>query len=240
MGQPVLLGDLRGHAGGFGAGHRACLGAVGLATELTDVQHGLLNVHPKSVDVIRRFPASGIVLWGARTLSSDPEWKYISPRRMAIFLQVPGTETVEFTTDLPLTYLVLVSALTYRPAVVDLDSDVPLIRWNDPDDGVTVALGDDHAGMFDYPGDNDWYEISLREGQTISIVARSILALPDIIVDVPENELDPLGFDAGSGGGLFGTDSRLEFTATETRTYLIGIQDGAFFGPGGYRLTIGR
>lgn len=63
-------------------------GAVGLATELTDVQHGLLNVHPKSVSVIRRFPASGIVLWGARTLSSDPEWRYVSPRRMAIFLRV--------------------------------------------------------------------------------------------------------------------------------------------------------
>lgn len=63
-------------------------GAVGLATELTDAQHGLLNVHPKSVSVIRRFPASGIVLWGARTLSSDPEWRYISPRRMAIMLRV--------------------------------------------------------------------------------------------------------------------------------------------------------
>lgn len=63
-------------------------GAIGLATELTDFQHGLLNVHPKSVSVIRRFPASGTVLWGARTMSSDPEWKYISPRRMAIFLRV--------------------------------------------------------------------------------------------------------------------------------------------------------
>lgn len=63
-------------------------GAVGLATELTDVQQGNLNTNPKSVCVIRRFPASGIVVWGARTLSSDPEWRYISPRRMVIFLRV--------------------------------------------------------------------------------------------------------------------------------------------------------
>lgn len=63
-------------------------GTVGLVTELTDEQQGLLNVHPKSVCVIRRFPGSGIVIWGGRTLSSDPEYRYISPRRTAIFLRV--------------------------------------------------------------------------------------------------------------------------------------------------------
>jgi uncharacterized protein len=63
-------------------------GAIGLATDLTDVQQGVLNIHPKSVCVIRRFPAAGMVVWGARTLSSDPEYRYIAPRRMAIFLRV--------------------------------------------------------------------------------------------------------------------------------------------------------
>ncbi|MGH3943875.1 MAG: phage tail sheath subtilisin-like domain-containing protein, partial [Pseudonocardiaceae bacterium] len=62
-------------------------GTVGLVTELTDEQQGVLNVHPKSVCVIRRFPGSGIVIWGGRTLSSDPEYRYISPRRTAIFLR---------------------------------------------------------------------------------------------------------------------------------------------------------
>ncbi|HET7461535.1 MAG TPA: phage tail sheath C-terminal domain-containing protein [Longimicrobium sp.] len=63
-------------------------GAVGLAAELNEVQHGDLNNHPKSVSVIRRFPATGIVAWGARTVSSDPEYNYIPVRRMAIFLRV--------------------------------------------------------------------------------------------------------------------------------------------------------
>jgi uncharacterized protein len=63
-------------------------GTVGLVTELTDVQQGGLNVHAKSVCVIRRFPSAGIVLWGARTMSSDPEYNYIAVRRMAIFLRV--------------------------------------------------------------------------------------------------------------------------------------------------------
>ena len=62
-------------------------GAVGLASSITDVEQGGLNTHPKSVSVIRKFPGSGTVLWGARTLASDPEYKYTAVRRMVIFLR---------------------------------------------------------------------------------------------------------------------------------------------------------
>src|SRR5207248_5101870 len=69
------------------AGTEASLGgAVGLAIDLTDVQHG--NLNPLNVNVIRRFAASGIVAFGARTVTSDPEWKYVPVRRMAILLRV--------------------------------------------------------------------------------------------------------------------------------------------------------
>ena len=69
------------------AGAEASLsGAVGLGVELTDVQHG--NLNPLSVNVIRRFATSGIVSFGARTISSDPEWKYVPVRRVAIMLRV--------------------------------------------------------------------------------------------------------------------------------------------------------
>ena len=60
--------------------------AVGLATNFTDVHQG--NLNPINVNVIRQFAGSGIVLWGARTITSDPEWRYIPVRRMAIFLRV--------------------------------------------------------------------------------------------------------------------------------------------------------
>ncbi len=70
------------------AGTEAMLGGtVGLAAELTDQEHGNLNKDLKSVCVIRKFPGTGIVVWGARTLSSDPEYKYIPVRRMAIMLR---------------------------------------------------------------------------------------------------------------------------------------------------------
>ncbi len=61
-------------------------GAAGLAVNFTDVQQG--NLNDKNINAIRQFASSGIVLWGARTLHADPEWKYIPVRRMAIFLRV--------------------------------------------------------------------------------------------------------------------------------------------------------
>jgi len=70
------------------AGTEANLGgAVGLITDTTDAQQDFLN--PIGVNVIRSFPASGIVIWGARTLAtrSDPEYRYVPVRRTAIFLE---------------------------------------------------------------------------------------------------------------------------------------------------------
>jgi phage tail sheath protein FI len=62
-------------------------GSVGLAADTTDAQQDFLN--PIGVNVIRSFPASGVVIWGARTLAtrSDPAYRYIPVRRTAIFLE---------------------------------------------------------------------------------------------------------------------------------------------------------
>ncbi|MFD4631513.1 phage tail sheath family protein [Streptomyces sp. NPDC058284] len=69
------------------AGTEASLnGVAGLAAELGDVQHGTLN--PLGVDVIRRFAGAGVVVFGARTITSDPAWRYVPVRRTAIMLRV--------------------------------------------------------------------------------------------------------------------------------------------------------
>lgn len=68
------------------AGTEASLsGAVGLALDLTDIEQG--NLNRINVNCIRKFPAAGIVSWGARTVTSDPEYKYVPVRRTAIFLE---------------------------------------------------------------------------------------------------------------------------------------------------------
>jgi hypothetical protein len=55
-------------------------GAVGLAYDTTHGEQQVLN--PDGVNCIRRFPGGGIKVWGARTLSANPSWKYINVRRL--------------------------------------------------------------------------------------------------------------------------------------------------------------
>ena len=61
-------------------------GALAVATTVSDTEQDQLN--PVMVNVIRTVPGSGIVVWGARTIGSDAEWRYIPVRRIAIFLRV--------------------------------------------------------------------------------------------------------------------------------------------------------
>jgi phage tail sheath protein FI len=56
------------------------LGANGLAFQLTQAEQGELN--RVGINCIRAFSGRGIRIWGARTLSSDPEWRYINVRRI--------------------------------------------------------------------------------------------------------------------------------------------------------------
>jgi uncharacterized protein len=60
-------------------------GAIDLEYDINQRVQGTLN--PGGINVIRRFPGRGIRVWGARTLSSDPLWKYVSVRRLFIFLE---------------------------------------------------------------------------------------------------------------------------------------------------------
>ena len=74
-------------------------GAVGLEFRVTDSTQDVLN--PRGVNAIRDFRAAGrgIRVWGARTMSSDPEWKYVNVRRLFIFLETSidkGTQWAVF------------------------------------------------------------------------------------------------------------------------------------------------
>lgn len=60
-------------------------GIVGLQVAVSQVQQDILN--PKGVNCLRAFPGRGIGVWGARTMTSDSEWKYVPVRRLAIFIE---------------------------------------------------------------------------------------------------------------------------------------------------------
>jgi phage tail sheath protein FI len=59
--------------------------AVGLETILNKGQQDVLN--PLGINCFRFFEGRGFRLWGARTISSDPEWKYVNLRRYFAYLE---------------------------------------------------------------------------------------------------------------------------------------------------------
>jgi len=69
-------------------------GVTGLAAQINDVKQDILNPH--GVNVIRRVPGAGIVSWGARTLATNPEWKYVPVRRTAIMIEVSVYEGIQW------------------------------------------------------------------------------------------------------------------------------------------------
>jgi phage tail sheath protein FI len=72
-------------------------GALGLAVQVTKEEQDILN--PAGVNCIRAFPGRGIRIWGARTLSSDPSWRYINVRRLFNYVEESielGTQWVVF------------------------------------------------------------------------------------------------------------------------------------------------
>lgn len=73
------------------------LGATGLAYNTTKGEQDTLN--PNGVNCIRAFPGRGIRVWGARTLSSNPSWRYINVRRLFNYVEKSierGTQWVVF------------------------------------------------------------------------------------------------------------------------------------------------
>ena len=73
------------------------MGAVGLAFGVTKGEQDTLN--PIGVNCIRAFPGRGIRVWGARTLTSNPSWRYINVRRLFNFVEKSiegGTQWVVF------------------------------------------------------------------------------------------------------------------------------------------------
>jgi len=69
-------------------------GVVELQTQLTRTEQETLN--PIGVNAIRSFPGRGIRVWGARTLSSDPAWRYVNIRRLFNYLEKSILNATQF------------------------------------------------------------------------------------------------------------------------------------------------
>jgi uncharacterized protein len=70
---------------------------TGLTDDVNQREQDVLN--PYGINALREFPNRGRRVWGARTLSSVPEWRYINVRRLFIYVEQSikyGTQWVVF------------------------------------------------------------------------------------------------------------------------------------------------
>lgn len=59
--------------------------AIDFEVRLNQAQQDVLN--PNGVNCLRFFEGRGFLVWGARSISDDPEWKYISLRRYFAYME---------------------------------------------------------------------------------------------------------------------------------------------------------
>jgi phage tail sheath protein FI len=72
-------------------------GITRIAMDVNAREQDMLN--PKGINALRFFPGRGSRVWGARTLSSDPSWRYVNVRRIFIYVEASidrGTQWVVF------------------------------------------------------------------------------------------------------------------------------------------------
>ncbi len=69
-------------------------GVADLQFVLTQGEQEVLN--PRGVNCLRSFVGRGIRVWGARTTSSDPLWKYVNVRRLFLFLEESIEESTQW------------------------------------------------------------------------------------------------------------------------------------------------
>ena len=60
-------------------------GVIGFNRNVGKGEQDVLN--PEGINCLRFFEGRGYRVWGARTISSDPEWIYVNVRRLFIFLE---------------------------------------------------------------------------------------------------------------------------------------------------------
>ncbi len=77
-------------------------GVLDLERTLNDTEAGQLN--ELSVNVLRRIPNRGFRIWGARTLATSTQWRYVNVRRLLLFIEESiqeGTQDAVFEPNNP-------------------------------------------------------------------------------------------------------------------------------------------
>jgi hypothetical protein len=149
-----------------------------------------------------------------------------------------GAESLSADTEYDAPYFLIVRQYSDSQANVKLSSNCNLIPLNDVDDGMSVAAGQTITASIDCPGDWDYFAIDLAAYQTVTITVDSIAIDAYIEVGSLDGVEEDNWYDDDSGGGLFGNNAQLEFTAPQSGRYYISVSDVYDEWSGGYILTV--
>lgn len=121
---------------------------------------------------------------------------------------------------------------------LELSSPNRLAAYDDPDDDKGLVFGQPMLASTDHPSDFDFFNIELAEGDSIEINVDSLNIDAFTVIYFPGSSPDEQEFDDDSGGGIFGTNAKVEYTAPHSGSYHIAVTDSTFFRKGGYVLTV--
>ena len=152
--------------------------------------------------------------------------------------ELTGTEVATVDTTIGAPFVIRVGQFGLAPTSVQVESSVPLATLSDLDDTRLLQRGTIYVGSMDYPSDFDYFEIDLAEGETVTIGVDTVMFDPEVRIDLTDNPDAELGHDDDSGGGPFGLNSLLEFSAPQTARYLVVVSDVYATETGAYYLTI--
>ncbi len=113
-----------------------------------------------------------------------------------------------------------------------------LVPVNDPDSGQTIQVGQSIYGNIDFPTDSDYFFLDLQQGQTVEILAQSILADMFLTLSLRGSPRPTQTVSRDDGAGLLLRDSRLVIRAPITARYYLIVTTFEPEAPGGYILTV--
>ena len=157
------------------------------------------------------FSAAAIDLWGQSLGGIDQSTELTS----TFTITVPKEQKEQ-------TILLVVQSLADSPIDVHVSSSVDLFPQDDPDDGRVIGRDATIFANMDYPGDMDYFQLSLTAGDTVEIIADSMLVDPMLSVDyrgAPEEAI----VLADESVGIYEDGDKLTFTAPHTGRYYVTV-----------------
>lgn len=68
--------------------------AEDITVEINDERQAILN--PEGINCLRAFPGRGIRVYGGRTVSSNPDWRYVNVRRLMLMIEEAVDEATQW------------------------------------------------------------------------------------------------------------------------------------------------